>query len=109
MNLRAVVVGALLPVATAARAQQPTISPSLANVLQRDTTVAVWLMARPDNSLANVENLVQTLGGEVRRRSNWLWAESANLNSTGIIAAQRSTGLRHIQPVAIVAETGPGI
>jgi hypothetical protein len=100
LNLRAVVVWALLPVATAARAQQPTISPSLANVLQRDTTVAVWLMARPGYSLENVENLVLTLGGQVRHRSRWLWAVSADLSSAGIGAAQRSTGLRHIQPVA---------
>ena len=69
-------------------------------MLQRDTTVAVWLMARPGYSLENVENLVQTLGGRVRHRSRWLWAVSADVNSAGIGAAQRSTGLRHIQPVA---------
>jgi len=100
LKLRAAAVWVLLPVATAASAQQPTASPALANRLQQDTIVAVWLMARRGIALDRVEDLVVRLGGRVRHRSRWLRAVSAELDRRGVDLARNAAELRHIQPVA---------
>jgi len=100
LSLRAAVVWALLPVATAARAQQPTVSPALANTLAQDTIVTVWLMARPGIPLDRIEDLVVRLGGRVRHRSRWLAAVSAELDGGALDLARTVSDLRHIQPVA---------
>ncbi len=99
MIRRAAIVGALIIVATAVQAQQPTVSPALAN-FQRQDTVAVWLMVRPTFSLSQIEQLVAQVGGRVRHRSRWLHAVSADLTSTQLEQTRRSSRLQHIQPVA---------
>ena len=68
-----------LPVGLAA--QQPAVSPALPRLLSRvqDTTVSVWLFARPVTSLDDVAQRVTAAGGRVRVRSRWLHAVSADL------------------------------
>jgi serine protease AprX len=96
----AAVVGALMTVATAMRAQQPTVSPALAYLGQQDTVIAVWLMVRQPYSTDDAERLISRLGGRLRHRSRWLNAVSANLTLGQLEQARSSNLLRHIQPVA---------
>jgi len=96
----AAVVGALITVATAVRAQQPTVSRALANLERRDTVVTVWLMARPGYSTDDAAQLVSRIGGRVRQRSRWLNAVSAELTPSQLERARSSNQLEHIQPVA---------
>jgi subtilisin family serine protease len=96
----AAVVGALITVATAVQAQQPTVSPRLANLEQRDTVVVVWLMVRQRYSTDDAARLVSRIGGRLRQRSRWLNAVSAELTPSQLELARSSHQLEHIQPVA---------
>ncbi len=100
MIRRAAGVVALTVIAAAVQAQPPTVSPALANVRQQDTVVTVWLMAHPRYSTDDAERLVAQLGGQVRHRSRWLNAVSADLTPAQLAQARSSNLLRHIQPVA---------
>lgn len=100
MRVPAATFAAALVAAAAAQAQQPTVSDALAVLAQRDTTVIVWLMARPDRDLAELDDLVRTAGGTLRRRSRWLHAVSAQIPVSGLPVLRNSSELRHIQPVA---------
>ncbi len=84
----------------AAQAQQPTVSPAVERLLQRDSTVAVWLFVQPQYPLEDVAAAVAQAGGTVRHRSVWLHAVSANLNRSGLQRIRMSPLLDHIQPVA---------
>lgn len=100
MRRVAILAGAfgLLSVA-AAYGQRPSVSPILERAVGRDTTVTVWLFARPDVSLTRIATFVVQSGGTVRRRSRWLHAVSAELPATAFAAARSRRDLRRIQPV----------
>ncbi len=86
------------PAATVA-GQQPTVSPSLERVFDRDTTIGVWLFASPQYRLRDIRTLVQSLGGQIRRESRWLHAVSADLAARAIRAAAGRPEFTRIQPV----------
>jgi len=100
VRVRLVALCFFLLAATTTRAQQPTVSSNLDRKFQRDSTVAVWLMARHEHRLANVEELVRAAGGTVRHRSRWIHAVSATVGRGAIDRLKTSRLLRHIQPVA---------
>ena len=100
MRTSAVALAAASLFATAIQAQQPTVSPSLARVSTRDSTFIVWLLAKPEQRLSDVENLVREHGGRFRHRSHWLHAISAELGRNALANVRLSSLLRHIQPVA---------
>ena len=60
---------ALSILAAAAEAQQPAVSPAAERLLQRDSTVALWLFARPQYSLDQVAAAVERTGGKIGRAS----------------------------------------
>ncbi|MBI2537419.1 MAG: S8 family serine peptidase [Gemmatimonadetes bacterium] len=91
---------ALSILAGAAEAQQPTVSPAVERLLQRDSTVAVWLFVRPAYPLEDVADAVVRAGGTVRRRSEWLHALSANVTRAALSELRRDLRLERIQPVA---------
>jgi serine protease AprX len=92
---------ALTGFAPRAHAQQPTVSPAVARLLRQDTRVAVWLFALPQYPLSDVATAVTTAGGRVRRTSRWLHAVSATVTGPALATLERSSLLRHIQPVAV--------
>lgn len=100
MRAGAVALAAASLFATAVQAQQPTVSPYLAEGGFRDSTKTIWLMARPQHDLSNVASLVQQSGGTIRHRSNWLHAVSAELDPSAFAAVRMSPLLQHLQPVA---------
>lgn len=85
---------------SAAEAQQPTISPAVERVLQRDSIAPFWLFAQPQYSLDDVGAAVAQAGGTVRHQSRWLHAVSAILNRAALRQLRTSPLLDHIQPVA---------
>lgn len=89
----------LLPAGLAA--QQPAVSPALPRLLSRvqDTTVSVWLFARPEASLETLGSRVTASGGRLRVRSRWLHAVSADLPATALRAFLQDRTLRRIQPL----------
>lgn len=89
----------LLPAGLAA--QQPAVSPALPRLLSRvqDTTVSVWLFARPEASLEALGDRVAASGGRVRVRSRWLHAVSADVPATALRAFMQDQTLRRIQPL----------
>ena len=89
----------LLPAGLAA--QQPAVSPALPRLLGRvqDTTVSVWLFARPEASLEALSSRVASSGGRVRIRSRWLHAISADVPATTLRALLQDRELRRIQPL----------
>ncbi len=91
---------ALSILATAAEAQQPTVSPAVERLLQRDSTVALWLFVRPAYPLDEVADAVTRAGGTIRRRSEWLHALSANVTRAALEDLRRDPRLDRIQPVA---------
>jgi subtilisin family serine protease len=99
--VRAAAFGLLLGAILAhdAVAQRATLSPKLQPVLDRDTTVAVWVFLSPGQSLEEVSQLVVDARGSVRRRSRWLQAVSANVPATSLSELLNSSVVRHIQPV----------
>jgi len=82
-------------------AQQPAVSPVLPQLLQRvqDTTVSVWLFARPGVSLDALSERVAAAGARVRVRSRWLNAISADVPSATLRALLQDRDLRRIQPL----------
>src|SRR5688572_25438751 len=82
-------------------AQQPAVSPALPRLLSRvqDTTVSVWLFARPDASLEALSNRVASAGGRVRVRSRWLHAISADVPAATLRTLMQDRELRRIQPL----------
>lgn len=88
-----------------ATAQQPTVSRALERVAGRDTVVAVWFFGREAYPLDALARAVEAVGGEVRRRSRWLHAVSANLPTRALDAARIRPEFRHLQPVAVFAGT----
>ena len=89
----------LLPAGLAA--QQPAVSPALPRLLSRvqDTTVTVWLFARPEASLEGLSNRVAASGGRVRVRSRWLHAVSADVPAASLRVLMRDRELSRIQPL----------
>ncbi|HEV8509167.1 MAG TPA: S8 family serine peptidase [Gemmatimonadales bacterium] len=82
-------------------AQRPAVSPALPRALGRvqDTTISVWLFARPSASLENLSNRVAASGARVRVRSRWLHAISADVPSVALRALLLDRDLRRIQPL----------
>jgi hypothetical protein len=81
-------------------AQQATVSRSLARAIQSDTVVSTWLFGRQQYSLTQIENVVDGLGGRLRRRSVWLHAVSADLSSAALRTARQRPEILHLQLVA---------
>ena len=88
---------ALLPASLAA--QRPAVSPVLPRAWTRDTTLSVWLFARPAEPLAAVAERATALGARVRVRSRWLHAVSADIPTATLRLLARDRGLRRIQPL----------
>jgi len=67
-------------------AQRPAVSPVLPRLLARiqDTTISVWLFARPTASLDAIGDRVAAAGGRVRVRSRWLHAVSADVPAAAL-------------------------
>ena len=82
-------------------AQQPAVSPALPRLLRRiqDTTVSVWLFARPETSLETLGDRVTASGGRVRVRSRWLHAVSADVPAAALREILQDRTLRRIQPL----------
>jgi hypothetical protein len=82
-------------------AQRPAVSPVLPRVLGRvqDTTLSVWLFARPGASLETVSNRAIAGGARVRVRSRWLHAVSADVPSATLRVLLQDRDLRRIQPL----------
>ncbi len=88
---------ALLPASLAA--QRPAVSPALSRALgtARDTTLSIWLFARPGVPLADVADRAAGLGARVRVRSRWLNGVSVDASSAALRVLARDPGLRRIQ------------
>jgi hypothetical protein len=82
-------------------AQQPAVSPGLPQLLGRvqDTTVSVWLFARPGTSLDALSARLAARGVRVRRHSRWLHAISADAPSAALRGLLQDPELRRIQPL----------
>ena len=82
-------------------AQRPAVSPVLPQLLQRaqDTTVSVWLFARPGVSLDALSDRVTASGARVRVRSRWLHAISADVPSAALRVLVQDRDLRRVQPL----------
>ncbi|HZE94188.1 MAG TPA: S8 family serine peptidase, partial [Gemmatimonadales bacterium] len=65
----------------------------------QDTTVSVWLFARPGVSLDALSERVAAAGARVRVRSRWLNAISADVPSATLRALLQDRDLRRIQPL----------
>jgi subtilisin family serine protease len=88
---------ALLPASLAA--QRPAVSPVLPRAWARDTTLSVWLFARPRESLAAVAARATTLGARVRVQSRWLHAVSIDAPTAALRLLAADLTLRRIQPL----------
>jgi Subtilase family len=88
---------ALLPASLAA--QRPAVSPALSRVsgATRDTTLSIWLFARPGVPLSDVADRAAGLGARVRVRSRWLHGVSVDAPSAALRVLARDPGLRRIQ------------
>lgn len=82
-------------------AQRPAVSPAVPRLLNRvpDTTVSVWLFARPGASLDAVSARASSAGARVRVRSRWLHAVSADAPSAALRVLLQDGDLRRIQPL----------
>jgi hypothetical protein len=82
-------------------AQRPAVSPVLPRLLSRvqDTTVSVWLFARPAASLDAISARAAALGARVRVRSSWLHAISADVPAAALRRLLEDRDLRRIQPL----------
>ncbi len=82
-------------------AQRPAVSPVLPRLLARvqDTTVSVWLFARPSASLEAISERATAAGARVRVRSRWLHAVSADVPATALRQLLQDRDLRRIQPL----------
>ena len=86
---------ALVPASLSA--QRPAISPPLARVWSRDTTISVWLFARPRVALAKSAARAAGLGAHVRVRSRWLHAVSVDAPTAVLRVLAQDGDLRRIQ------------
>lgn len=82
-------------------AQRPAVSPVLPRLLSRvqDTTVSVWLFARPTASLDAISERATAAGARVRVRSRWLHAVSADVPAAALRRLLQDPDLRRIQPL----------
>src|SRR6266545_5004941 len=82
-------------------AQRPAVSPVLPRLLGRvqDTTVSVWLFARPTASLDAISDRAAGAGARVRIRSRWLHAVSADVPAAALRQLLQDRDLRRIQPL----------
>ena len=82
-------------------AQRPAASPVLPRLLARvqDTTVSVWLFARPTASLEAISERATAAGARVRVRSRWLHAVSADVPTAALRQLLQDRDLRRIQPL----------
>jgi subtilisin family serine protease len=88
---------ALLPASLSA--QRPAVSPPLARVWSRDTTISVWLFVRPGAPLEAAAARAAGLGARVRVRSRWLHAISVDAPTAALRALAQDPDLRRIQPL----------
>lgn len=88
-----------LPVGLAA--QEPAVSPVLPRLLGRapDTTVSVWLFARPGATLDGVSDRATAQGARVRVRSRWLHAISVDARGAALRSLLQDRNLLRIQPL----------
>jgi len=89
----------LLPAGLAA--QRPAVSPVLPRLLARvqDTTVSVWLFARPTASRDVIGDRARALGARIRVRSRWLHAVSADVPAATLRQLLQDRDLRRVQPL----------
>jgi subtilase family protein len=89
----------ILPAGLAA--QRPSVSPVLPSLLDRvpDTTVSVWLFARPTASIEVISGRATAVGARVRVRSRWLHAVSADVPAAALRQLLQDRDLRRIQPL----------
>jgi len=82
-------------------AQRPAVSPVLPRLLSRvqDTTISVWLFARPTASLDTISARAAALGARVRVQSRWLHAVSADVPAAALRRLLEDRDLRRIQPL----------
>ena len=82
-------------------AQRPAVSPVLPRLLSRvqDTTISVWLFARPAASLDAISARAATLGARVRVRSSWLHAVSADVPAAALRRLLEDRDLTRVQPL----------
>ncbi len=90
---------ALVVVTPGLPAQTPTVSPIVERLARIDTTLSVWLFARPSADLSVINSAVVAAGGRPRRTSRWLHAVSADLEGETVVAMLARTDLHHIQLV----------
>ena len=88
---------ALLPASLSA--QRPAVSPPLARVWSRDTTISVWLFVRPGVPLATPAARAAGLGARIRVRSRWLHAISVDVPAAALRTLALDRDLRRIQPL----------
>src|SRR5204863_8245205 len=81
-------------------AQQPAVSPVLPRFLARqlNTTVSVWLFARPEVSLDVLRDRLATAGARVRVQSRWLPAVSADVPGDPLRALLRDPRPSPVHP-----------
>lgn len=99
MRAATAIIGAALAAAPAV-AQQPTFSPDIERVIERDTSLTIWLFVSPNGTLNEASQLVTRLGGTVRHVSRWLNAVSAELTTAALRSLRTRDDIRHVQPVA---------
>src|SRR6266550_3841412 len=82
-------------------AQRPAVSPVLPRLLGRvqDTTISVWLFARPTASLDTIRARAAALGARVRVHSRWLHAVSADVPAAALRRLLEDRDLRRVQPL----------
>ncbi|OLC73537.1 MAG: hypothetical protein AUH78_13420 [Gemmatimonadetes bacterium 13_1_40CM_4_69_8] len=82
-------------------AQRPAVSPVLPRLLSRvqDTTISVWLFARPTASLDAISERAAAVGARVRVRSSWLQAVSADVPAAALRQLLQDRDLRRVQPL----------
>jgi len=82
-------------------AQRPAVSPVLPRLLGRvqDTTISVWLFARPTASLDTISARAAALGARVRVHSRWLHAVSADVPAAALRRLLEDRDLRRVQPL----------
>lgn len=89
----------VLPASVAA--QRPSVSGVLPAVWARapDTTLSVWLFARPAVALDALARRAAGGGARVRVRSRWLHAVSVDLPASALRLLAQDRALRRIQPL----------
>src|SRR2546430_852449 len=65
-------------------AQRPAVSPVLARMWQRDTTLTVWLFVRPAVPLARAAASAAAAGARLRVHSRWLPALGADASTAAV-------------------------